>query len=149
MKILRLVLVVVLLLGLFTVAFAPFDGAQDKPITQEAQQVLEFDVLDFFLAGAERAPIVLVLIILATYVAGQFGAQGKIQMAFALISGLFFGGGLHVAENGMPVEFTAWFWLVVYALLMGLIASLLHNYVKDLVSKVLKGLIGNVIGTEG
>lgn len=100
--------------------------------------MFEFGVMEFLLAGAELAPIVIFLVLSLTYLAGMFGLEGKAQLAFALIAGLIFGGGLQMAETGMPTNFAGWFWLVVYAGVLATIPSLLYEQTKEIVMKSLE-----------
>ncbi|MEA3327799.1 MAG: hypothetical protein U9R53_10935 [Chloroflexota bacterium] len=87
-------------------------------------------------------PLVLVVIGLV-YAAGEkFGVSGKWQFLLSLGIGLIFGGGYQLASVGPVVDFAGWFGIVVYGLSMGLLASMLYDSAKDLLSKIVEKLLG-------
>lgn len=98
---------------------------------------MEFDILTFLTAGADNVPVVIFLVLGLTYLAGMFGLSGKPQLGFAFGLGTLLGAGLQVAELGIPQGFYAWFWLIVYALVLALVPSLLYEQAKEIVVKVL------------
>jgi len=103
--------------------------------------VMNFDVVGFLMAGAENAPIVVLVVIALTYLAGKFGLAGKAQLALAFCVGVLFGGGLQVAGQGMPGTFGEWFWMIVYAIVLSMIPSLLYDQAKELLEKAIKSWV--------
>jgi len=96
---------------------------------------MQFDVINFLLEGVDNAPIVILAVIALTYVAGRFGLVGKAQLGFAFALGMVFGGGLQIATFGTPETFAAWFWLIIYAVVLSVFPSLLYDQAKELLEK--------------
>lgn len=102
---------------------------------------MEFDILTFLLNGADNVPPVVFLVLGLTYFAGLLGLKGKGQLVFAFALGVILGAGLQIAQLGVPQTFAAWFWLVVYALVLALVPSLIYEQAKDIVWKVLSKIV--------
>lgn len=101
----------------------------------------EFDLIGFLSAGKENAGVVIFLVLVLTYVAGLFGATGKLQMGVALALGFVFGGTFQAAATGWPATYDGWFWLVIYALAMAALPVLVYELGKDLVAKSVRKFI--------
>lgn len=93
-----------------------------------------YDFSEFFKAGAENGPVVLALVVGLTTFLGQFGIEGKWQKLAALILGVIFGGALQIAALALPGDFSGWFGLVCYGLVMGLTASGAYDTAKKLLA---------------
>ena len=76
----------------------------------------DFDFIAFLSAGKDNAAVVIFLVLVLTYLAGRFGAQGKVQLGISLGLGFVLGGTFQAAETGWPATYEGWFWLVIYAL---------------------------------
>jgi len=98
----------------------------------------EFDMIAFLSAGKENAGAVIFLVLVLTYVAGLFGAKGKVQLVCALVIGALLGAAFQVASVGTPVDFTGWFWLVIYALVMAVLPVGAYEFGKNLIEKAAK-----------
>jgi hypothetical protein len=99
---------------------------------------MDFDPTQFFQASAANAPLVLLVVVGLTAVAGDFGLAGKWKKLFALVTGALFGGGLMVASGGAPVGFAGWFSAIIYGLLIGLAATKLYETGEALLQKTWK-----------
>jgi len=98
----------------------------------------EFDILEFLSAGKSNAAVVIFLVLVLTYLAGRFGAQGRVQLGISLVLGFLLGGTFQAAATGWPVTYAGWFWLVIYALVMAVLPFLVYDLGKDLVEKTLR-----------
>ena len=98
----------------------------------------EFDVIGFLMAGKDNAAVVIFLTLVLTYLAGRFGAKGRIQLGVSLAIGFVLGGAFQAAEVGWPATYEGWFWLVIYALVMAVLPFLVYDLGKDLVEKTLR-----------
>ena len=85
---------------------------------------------EYFLALSKNAPFVTLAVLgLGTFY-GKLGLAGRIQLAAAFVTGLLIGGGFQIASVGLPVDFTGWFYVVLSAILMGLMPSGVYEAVK-------------------
>ena len=85
---------------------------------------------EYFAALSKNAPFVTLAVLgLATFY-GKLGLAGRAQLAAAFVTGLLAGGAFQVASVGMPVDFTGWFYVVLSAILMGLMPSGVYEAVK-------------------
>ena len=82
--------------------------------------------------------MVIFLVLVLTYLAGRFGAQGRVQLGISLGLGFVLGGTFQAAETGWPASYEGWFWLVIYALVMAVLPSQIYDLGKDLVDKTLR-----------
>ena len=105
---------------------------------------MDFDFVSFLNAGVNNAPMVIAAVMALTFLAGRFGLKGKAQLGFALGLGSLAGSGLQIAELGVPQTFAAWYWLVIYAVVMAATPSLLYDNGKDLMTKVIADVMGQV-----
>ena len=97
----------------------------------------DFDIVAFLSAGKSNAGIVIFLTLVLTYLAGRFGAKGKVQLGISLAVGFLLGGTFQAASTGWPVTFSGWYWLVIYALAMGVFPFLTYDFSKDLITRTL------------
>jgi len=97
----------------------------------------EFDLVGFLSAGKDNAGVVIFLVLVLTYVAGIFGAKGKVQLGVGLGLGFVLGGSFQAATLGWPASFAGWFWLVIYALAMGVLPVMVYELGKDVVTKAI------------
>jgi len=99
---------------------------------------MNFDAVAY-LTQLDNAPAVIGAVLAITYLVGRFGLGGNKQLAFAVALGLLGGGGLQVAELGMPADFAGWFYLGVYSLVMAATPSLLYEQGKEMIAKTIAG----------
>jgi len=66
--------------------------------------------------------VILIILGLVEYVR-QLGVRDNYLRLSSMAFGLFFGGGVIVAESGFPQDFAGYFYVVLAGLLFGLIAS--------------------------
>ena len=98
----------------------------------------DFDVIAFLSAGKDNAAVVIFLVLVLTYLAGRFGAKGRVQLGISNALGFIFGGTFQAASTGWPTTYAGWFWLVIYALVMAVLPFLVYDLGKDLVEKTLR-----------
>lgn len=97
----------------------------------------DFDLIGFLSAGKENAAIVIFLVLVLTFLAGRFGAKGKVQLGISLGLGFVLGGAFQAAATGWPSNYEGWFWMVIYALAMAVLPFLTYDLGKDLIAKTL------------
>jgi len=66
----------------------------------------------------------------------SFGLQGNILTAISLVLGLAFGIAYQVAQTGTPLGFSAWFTVIMFGLMIGLVASGFYKFASDRFPKV-------------
>ena len=98
----------------------------------------DFDIFAFLSAGKDNAAVVIFLVLVLTYLAGRFGAQGRVQLGISLVLGFVLGGTFQAAATGWPATYEGWFWLVIYALVMAVLPFLVYDLGKDIVEKTLR-----------
>ena len=91
--------------------------------------------LEYLLALGKNAPFVVMAVLGLGWLAGQLGAQGKLQLAIAFTCGFLIGGAYQIAATEMPVTFEQWFYVVITAVIMGLVPSGFYEAVKEGSSK--------------
>lgn len=95
-------------------------------------------VTNYLLALSKNAPFVVMAVLGLGWMAGQFGAKGRLQLAIAFVLGALIGGGFQIASLGMPKDFAGWFWTAITALVMGLMPSGFYEVLKEGSTKALK-----------
>jgi hypothetical protein len=98
----------------------------------------DFDIIAFLSAGKDNAAVVIFLVLVLTYLAGRFGAKGRVQLGISIALGFILGGTFQAASTGWPTTYAGWFWLVIYALVMAVLPFLVYDLGKDLVEKTLR-----------
>jgi hypothetical protein len=88
-------------------------------------------ITDYLLALGKNAPFVIMAVLGLAWMAGQLGLQGRVQLAFAFVCGFCIGSAFQIASLGLPADFSAWFYVVITAILMGLLPSGFYEAVKD------------------
>jgi hypothetical protein len=88
-------------------------------------------ITDYLLALGKNAPFVIMAVLGLAWLGGQLGLQGRLQLAFAFALGFCIGAAFQIASLGLPADFNAWFYVVVTAILMGLLPSGFYEAVKD------------------
>jgi len=63
--------------------------------------------------------------------AKKVGLEGNACIVLSLCLGVVFGGGYYVSSFGLPSDFAGWFLLVVVALIPGLAASGVYDFIKS------------------
>jgi hypothetical protein len=66
----------------------------------------------------------------------SFGLKGNILTVVSLLLGLAFGIAYQVAQTGTPFGFAAWFTVIMFGLLIGLVASGFYKFASDRFPKV-------------
>jgi len=106
--------------------------------SRELTNGFDFDIFAFLSAGKDNAAVVIFLVLVLTYLAGRFGAKGRVQLGLSLALGFLLGSTFQAAAVGWPVIYAGWFWLVIYALVMAVLPFLVYDLGKDLVEKTLR-----------
>ena len=57
----------------------------------------------------------------------EFGVKGKALLGSSMAIGLILGSGYQIAVNGLPVEFSGIFGVIVYGLGLGIVASKVYD----------------------
>ena len=86
---------------------------------------------EYFLSLSKNAPFVTLAVMGLATLYGRFGLAGRAQLAAAFGTGLLFGAAFQIASLGIPVDFTAWFYVVLTAVLVGLLPSGVYEAIKD------------------
>jgi hypothetical protein len=61
----------------------------------------------------------------------SFGLKGNILTVISMLLGVSFGISFQIYKAGMPIGFSAWFEIVVFGLLIGLVASGFYKFVSE------------------
>ena len=95
-----------------------------------------FDFSKFFVASAENAPILVMVVMGLVTLYGKFGLSGKAQLASSLATGVVFGAAFQIAALGLPDSFAGYFSVLIYGLMIGLVASGVYEVGKNLADRV-------------
>ena len=98
--------------------------------------------IEFLQSLFEGANVVSMVAVMAlVWLWGQLGATGKIQ----LLSSFLTGGVIGILERyagGTLVEFSAWFYAVLYGVILGALASGFYETIKEAVAKGAERVLG-------
>jgi hypothetical protein len=94
-----------------------------------------FDFSKFFVASAESAPILVMVVLGLVTLYGKFGLSGKAQLASSLATGIVFGAAFQIAALGLPNSFAGYFSVLIYGLSVGLVASGVYEVGKNIASR--------------
>jgi len=61
----------------------------------------------------------------------KLGLTGEKLTVVSMVTGLLLGVGYQISVSGLPVEFGAWFGVVVFGLAIGLAASGIYNFIDQ------------------
>jgi hypothetical protein len=92
------------------------------------------DILNLISDVVGHPGVILVVLGLVEYFR-QLGLRDKPLLVSSLLTGVVFGGGAIIAENGVPQDFAGWFYVVLAGLVFGLIASGIVDLTGRLISK--------------
>ena len=101
-----------------------------------------FDPIEFFSVAVAGVPLIFVVLGLVTLY-GQFGLQGKVQLASSFATGLILGGAYQLAEMGVPAGFAGWFAIIIYGLALGLVATGTYETYKQVINKSVSKQLGD------
>ena len=79
-------------------------------------------MLDFSTLLVSGIPLTIVVFALVEFVK-SFGLKGQWLTIISMLLGLALGICFQIAQGGLPADFAAWFSVVVFGLMLGLIAS--------------------------
>jgi len=88
-------------------------------------------ITEYLLALGKNAPFVIMAVLGLAWMGGRLGLSGRAQLAFAFVLGFCIGAAFQIASLGPPADFTGWFYVVITAILMGLLPSGFYEAVKD------------------
>lgn len=81
-------------------------------------------------------PLLFVVIGLVEYVK-RLGVEGKPLLGVSMAIGLILGTGYQVAALGLPLDYATWFYVIVYGLGLGVVASGVYDAAKALIEKAI------------
>jgi hypothetical protein len=93
------------------------------------------DFTQFFVASAESAPILVMVVLGLVTLYGKFGLSGKVQLASSLATGIVFGAAFQIAALGLPESFAGYFSVLIYGLMIGLVASGVYEVGKNIANR--------------
>jgi hypothetical protein len=86
---------------------------------------------DFTNVVVNGVPLLVVILGLVEYLK-RFGVSGNALLGSSMGIGAVLGVGYQISQTGTPVEFSGWFAIVLYGLVMGLIASGVYDALKSI-----------------
>ena len=89
------------------------------------------EYLNVAVAGVPLVAVVMGL----TFLAGKFGATGKLQLGISVVIGFILGLG-YMLINGVPVDYAGWFTAVIFAFAMALLPAGIYETFKEAVAHV-------------
>ncbi len=90
-----------------------------------------FDFMSFFSTSVSGLPLVLVVMGLVTWISQAFNLAGKQSLIASMVVGLLLGAGFQISQ-AMPGDFSGWFAVVIYGLVLGLFASGVYDTGKKI-----------------
>lgn len=125
----RIMIVIVLVLAFIVGTVMPVLAAGPNQVEDGSY------ISDLIQKATENSASLVGLVMALTTIAGMFGLSGKVQLAFALTLGIVLGGGAQIAEIGLPTQFSGWFALLIYGLVVGASAVGVYETGKKLLKK--------------
>jgi hypothetical protein len=92
-------------------------------------------VQEYLLALSKNAPFVIMAVLGLGWLAGRLGAAGRLQLGIVFGCGFVIGGAFQIASLGLPSDFSGWFYVVITAILLGLLPSGFYEAAKDAARK--------------
>jgi hypothetical protein len=89
---------------------------------------------DFANVAVNGVPLLFVIIGLVEYLK-RFGVEGNALLGASMGMGVLFGVGYQISQLGVPTAFSGWFFLVVFGLALGLIASGIYDAARSMVKR--------------
>lgn len=108
--------------------------------------MLDFDLSVFIGAAVQGVPLVFVVIGLVWWYGKAFGIDGRAQFVSSMATGVVLGVPYMVSQAVVPVgdlyaQFVYWFAAIVYSLGLGVLSSLVYEFGKDTLQKVIGKLL--------
>jgi hypothetical protein len=95
-----------------------------------------FDFTKLFKAIPENATLVVLVVLGLVTFLSKLGVKGIYQLISSMLLGIVFGAGFMIAVLGLPNTFAGWFSLLIYGLMLGLVASVIYETGKELMTKI-------------
>lgn len=92
------------------------------------------DIANLIESVTGNAGVILVILGLVEYIR-LMGVRDVLLRAASMLLGVVFGGGALIAEQGVPSDFSAWFFVLLAGILFGLIASGVVDLTGRLIAK--------------